>query len=233
MNRTVPDLPPPVNHIFVDFENVHSIDLAVIGSKTVHLTLLLGPRQTKLDVTLVEKLLQHAAAVQLVRLVSGGSNALDFTIAYYVGLAVAADPSGFFHIVSKDAGYDPLIEHLRSKHIRARRHDDFTALMFSAPGKLPLTAPPPATLKPKSPPKLRAQSPVVAVLDETEKRVLEHLSQPFTRPRTRARLLSFLIALHGHKMTEAEALTLVENLGQAGHLVIDAKGKVNYHLTTT
>ena len=237
MNTVATDLPPPVNHVFVDFENVHSVDLAVIGSKTVHLTLLLGPRQTKLDVVLVEKLLQHAPTVQLVRLGSAGRNALDFTLAYYIGRAVAADPTGIFHIVSKDAGYDPLIEHLRSKHIRARRHDDFSALTSSAPAKPPVTAPPPtpptAASKPKSPPKPKTQLPIVTIVDEMEKRVLEHLGKPTTtRPRTKTRLVSFLVAYHGHKMSEGEALRLVENLSQAGHLVIDAKGKIIYHFPT-
>src|ERR1041385_8472567 len=129
------NLPPPVNHIFVDFENVHEIDLAVIGSKAVSFTLLLGPKQTRLEIALVEKLLQHAATVQLVRLTSSGKNALDFTLAYYVGRAVAGDPSGYFHIVSKDGGYDPLIEHLRSKHIRAQRHTDFSTLTSVGPAK--------------------------------------------------------------------------------------------------
>src|SRR5436190_7135804 len=110
-------LPPPVNHVFVDFENVHKVDLSVIGSKAVSFTLLVGPRQTKLDAALVEKLFEHAVSVELVRLTSSGRNALDFTLAYYVGRAVAADPTGVFHIISKDAGYDPLIAHLRSRHV--------------------------------------------------------------------------------------------------------------------
>src|SRR5882724_3065157 len=123
MPTVTTDLPPPINHVFVDFENVHKIDLAVIGAKAVSFTLLVGPRQTKLDVALVEKLFEHAVSVQLVRLTSSGRNALDFALAYYVGRAVAADPTGYFHIVSKDAGYAPLIKHLRSRHISARRHD--------------------------------------------------------------------------------------------------------------
>jgi hypothetical protein len=90
MPAVTPDLPLPVNHVFVDFENVHEIDLAVIGGKAVSFTLLVGPRQTKLDVSLVEKLFEHAVSVQLVRLTSSGKNALDFTLAYYVGRAVAA-----------------------------------------------------------------------------------------------------------------------------------------------
>src|SRR3954462_3190428 len=136
MPTITPDLPPAVNHVFVDFENVHTVDLTVIGSKTVSFTLLVGPRKTKLDVSLVEKLFEHAASVELVRLTSSGKNALDFTLAYYVGRAVAADPTGLFHIISGDAGYDPLIEHLRSRHISAFRHSSFETLPFFEPVKL-------------------------------------------------------------------------------------------------
>ena len=144
------DTSRPVNHVFVDFENVPDIDVAVIGNKAVTFTLLLGSRQTKLDVSLVEKLLEHAASVELVRLTSPGKNALDFTLAYYVGRAVAADPTGYFHLISRDTGYDPLIEHLRSRNIRARRHADFSTLTFGAPAKASLPVPPPARV-PASP----------------------------------------------------------------------------------
>jgi hypothetical protein len=228
MTTPATDLPPPVNHVFVDFENVQKIDLAVIGNKGVTFTLLVGPRQTKLGVSLVEKLVEHAASVQLVRLTSAGRNALDFTLAYYVGRAVAAYPAGYFHIVSKDAGYDPLIEHLRSRHIRARRHGDFATLTFSGPAKPPAPIPPAATSKRKPPSKPKAQPPV---LDEWETRVLEHLRKPATkRPRNRQKLVSFLIAHLGRKITETEALKLVENLSQAGFLTIDEKGKATYFI---
>ena len=224
------DLPPPVNHVFVDFENVHEIDLAVIGSKSVSFTLLLGARQMKLDVSLVEKLLNHAPSVQLVRLTSSGKNALDFTLAYYVGRAVAADPSGYFHIVSKDAGFDPLIEHLRSKHIRARRHDDFATLTFSWPAKSPTSNSPAAALKSKPESKSKTQP---AGLDQLESQVLEHFRKPSTtRPRNEKKLLSYLVAYLGHKITEVEASELVAYLSKAGHLVIGEKGTVAYRLET-
>src|SRR4051812_41281424 len=102
MSTVTSDVPSPVNHVFVDFENVHEIDLAIIGRNAVSFTLLMGPRQTKLNVSLVEKLFAHAASVQLVRLASSGRNALDFILTYYVGRAVAFDPTGCFHIVSRD-----------------------------------------------------------------------------------------------------------------------------------
>jgi len=221
-------VPSPVNHVFVDFENVHEIDLAVIGSKAVSFTLLVGPRQSKLAVSLVEKLLEHAASVQLVRLASAGRNALDFTVAYYLGRAVAADPNGSFHIVSKDKGYDPLIAHLESKHIRARRHDSFATLTFVAPARMPTPNPPAAVARPKSRTKARTRPPI---LDERTTRVLEHLRKPAsTRPKNRKKLVSFLVAYLGHKITEAEALNVVENLRRAGRLVIGEKGTVTYRL---
>jgi hypothetical protein len=231
MNPIAADLPLPLNHVFVDYENVHAIDLTVIGSKAVSFTLLLGAKQTKLDAALVEKLLQHAASIQLVRLTSSGRNALDFALAYYVGRAVAADPSGYFHIISKDGGYDALIEHLRSKHVRIRRHDDFASLTFSIPAKATAAPTSIAAAKPKALLKPKVQVPALTVMEDLEDRVLEHLRKPTTtRPRTKNRLISFLIAHNGHKITEVEALALVENLGQAGHLFIDDKGKVTYHL---
>jgi hypothetical protein len=227
MSTATAELASPINHVFVDFENVPKVDLTIFGSKTANFTLLLGPRQTKLDVALVEKLLAHAGSVQLVRLAAGGRNALDFTLVYYVGRAVAADPVGHFHIISKDTGYDPLVEHLRSRNIHAQRHNDFTTLPFTAPAGQPTLNPPPVT-KPKSASKSKA--PVFSLAPQ-ETQVLEHLRKTTTtRPRKEKKLVSFLIAYLGHKITEAEALSIIKNLCRAGHLAIGEKGDVTYHV---
>ncbi|HEX5222919.1 MAG TPA: PIN domain-containing protein [Verrucomicrobiae bacterium] len=224
------ELPPPVNHIFVDCENVREVDPAVFGDKTVHVTLLLGPQKAKLDVTLVEKLLQHAANVEFIRLTSPGRNALDFALAYYLGRAVLADPGGYFHLVSKDTGYNPLIEHLRTKRIRIRRHADFAALTLpAAPNPAEPIASPTAkhpVLTPNPEPKPETD------LNKLEEKVLEHLRKPTTkRPGTHKKLISYLVAHLGKKRTEAEITNLIALLGRAGHLVVDDKGKINYHLS--
>ena len=196
-----------MNHVFVDFKNVHEVDPAVIGARSVSLTLLLGARQTKLDAALVEKLMEHAATVQLVRLTSSGKNALDFALAYYVGRAVMADPTGHFHIVSKDTGFDPLVEHLRSRRIHAHRHDDFTTLTFSGPAK-PASAPP----------------------EDLMTRMLEHLGrQVNNRPKRKRTLVSHLLAFSGNAVTEADVVGLVERLRQVGRLSIGDKDAVTYH----
>lgn len=224
------DLPPPVNHVFVDYENVHTVDPSIFGTKTVHLILLLGAQKAKFDATLVEQLLQHAGTVELIRLESSGRNALDFSLAYYVGRAVAADPGGHFHIVSKDKGYDPLIAHLLNKHIHVRRHDDFFALTFSAPPKAVDKSKIPSKPAEPSKQKVQTKSKVETEADK-EKRVLDYLRKPGApKPRTKTKLLSFLVAHLGHKVNESETEKLVGSLSQAGHLFIDDKGKVNYFL---
>ena len=143
--------------------------------------------------------------------VVAGRNALDLTLAYYLGRCVLTDPTAYFHIVSKDTGFDPLIEHLRSQHINARRHDDFTTLTFSGPKK-PASAP--------------------AVKNETlESRVLEHLRKNTNnRPRREKTLKSHLLTFAGKTATETEVLALIEKLCKDGQIEIGEKGAVKYHV---
>ena len=197
-----------MNHVFVDFENVHEIDLSVIGNKAVIITLLLGAKHSKLDVCLVEQMMKHAASVQLLRLSSSGKNGLDFALAFYLGRAATTDPTGYFHIISKDKGFDPLVEHLRSRHVNVRRHDDFSALTFSVPAKLQ-----------------------AAPADALFGRVLEHLRKNKTnRPKQKKTLIRHLLGLAGSGTPEQAVLNLIEKLQKAGHLEIGDKEAVTYRL---
>ena len=205
---------PAMNHVFVDYENVHEVDTSILGTKSVTLTLLLGAKQTKLDAELVETLMAHASSIQLIRLTTSGKNALDFALAYYVGRAAITDPNAYFHIVSRDQGFDPLIEHLKSRHLRARRHDDFSTLSFSMPPK-------PAPVEPK-PTHPTPVDPLITL-------ALERLRKALTnRPKKQKTLLSHLKSILGKEATEADAAKLLEKLRKAGHLSIDAKDAVTY-----
>lgn len=229
MSARHPAIAAPVKHVFVDYENMHELDLKLFGSEGVHLTLLLGPTQKKLDAAVVEELLEHAAAVQLVRLTSAGRNAVDFALAYYLGRAAALDPAGRFVIVSKDKGYDPLVEHLRSRSLDVWREANWSASAVPTAPKPPPTAPPLPTVQPGRKPQPAAR-PATSV-EDWEGRVLEFLRRgTTTRPSTRKKLASWISTHLGNKPTEAEVAGLIERLGQAGHLFIDAKGKVTYHL---
>ncbi|MCX6855491.1 MAG: PIN domain-containing protein [Verrucomicrobia bacterium] len=209
------ELVPPLNHVFVDFENVHHFDASVIGTKSVNFTLLLGAEQTKLDAELVEKLMEHAASVQLIRLTSSGKNALDFALANYVGRAVSTNAHAFIHIISKDKGFDPLIEHLRSRHIHAHRHDSFAELTFSAKPKV-------APETPKA---------VTNAQEEPLIRVLKHLRKNVAnRPKKKKTLLSHLKSQLGKGTTDADAAGLLEKLQKAGRIRISDKDDVTYHV---
>lgn len=57
-----------------------------------------------------------------------GPNALDFHISYYMGVIAQKDSNAYFHIVTKDTGFDPLIKHLRDKKIFAQRVADISEI---------------------------------------------------------------------------------------------------------
>jgi hypothetical protein len=211
MSAHVPsEVAPPMNHVFVDYENVRDFDVSLLGSRKACFTLLLGAQQTKLNVALVEKLMEHAESVQLVRLTSQGKDALDFTLAYYLGRAAITDPTAYFHIVSQDTGFDPLIAHLKSRHVHAHRHADFTTLTFGA-------------AKPVIP---AAADPLACVVEHLRKSAKQ-------RPKTKKRLATYLLARLGNATTEAEVAALIESLCKGGLVTVDEKGAVIYHLGPT
>ena len=120
------DLPPRMNYVFVDFENVHETELDRIAQKPVKVTLVLGEQHKKLPVPLVRKLLQYAGQVQLVETGRSGKNASDLVLANYIGEVKKADPHGYIHILSKDKGFDALIGHYKMNGTLAARRTSFS-----------------------------------------------------------------------------------------------------------
>lgn len=113
------------NYIFVDFENVQEKDWERIAGKPVKVVLVLGVQQKNLPVHLVRKLLKLGSQVQLVEVKRAGKNALDLVLAHYVGAIRVKDPEGYFHIVSKDTGFDSLVGHLHEEGAFAKRSASF------------------------------------------------------------------------------------------------------------
>jgi hypothetical protein len=206
----------PRNHVFVDFENVHHVEPAIFALKHLSLTILMGSRQSKLDADLVTKMLEHAADVHLVRLTAGGKNAVDFALAYYLGRAVLAHPGAYFHVISKDTGFDPLIEHLQSRHVRVRRHVDYAALN-------PMTTQPMAAGAAEADAPTRAADMLAVVVE----RLRKHSNN---RPKKKRTLLSHLKSTLGKDATDADASGLLEKLVNAKKISIDAKDGVTYHV---
>lgn len=204
-----------INHVLIDFENVQDVDLLASIDKPLSLILLVGARQKSLKTELVEQLLRRAAHVQLIQLAASGKNALDFALAYHLGRATAADPTGFFHIVSKDQGFDPLVAQLKQQHLRVSRHDSFAALH--------------ALLTKTPPPAAPAAAPLAPVAKDRVAEFIDNLKRnAANRPKRKATLLSHLNSHFGGTLTPPELeAKFTQVQGRLG-LVIGDKGAVTY-----
>ena len=103
------------NYILIDYENVRVTSLALLTGEHFQVWVFLGPNNTRLEVPFVLAIQEFRERAVLITMKARGANALDFHIAYYLGLLAKGDPTGFFHIISKDTGFDPLIEHLKTR----------------------------------------------------------------------------------------------------------------------
>ncbi len=207
------EIPPhsPVNHVFVDFENVKTFDSSVVASKNLRLYLFLGPQNKKFDIAVVECLLENAQTVQLIRSPKAGKNALDFILACHLGQAVLTEPTAHFHIISKDTGFDALIDHLQSKNIKAKRHQDWTALY------------------PKSAPTPKIPAKATSTLSAAAEKMLENLKKsPKSRPKKAKTLITFARNFSGKDKPDTEADKLITELNRSKVLEIDEKGNVSY-----
>lgn len=156
---------PRQNYIYVDFENIQEVDINLIAQRPVKVVIALGKRQTTLSVGMVKSLLRHPDQVELVEVGVEGKNALDFVLAYYIGQQTSQDPQGYFHILSRDKGFDSLVEHLRAQKILIKRHDSFADIEVLREGRfLKALEPIQAEEPPKSPPVIRMVKPPTTAL---------------------------------------------------------------------
>lgn len=193
------------NYVLVDLENVQPGSLDELAHDHFKLLVFVGASQTKLPFDLAASLHRLGPRAEYIKISGNGSNALDFHIAYYIGQLAAADPTAYFHIISKDTGFDPLIQHLKTKKIFAGRVKVIT--------EIPLVK----VSNSKSP-------------DERVSVVLARLQQlKASKPRTITTLSSTIASLFQKQLPEQEVAALIQTLVAQGHLSA-AGTKVTYAL---
>jgi hypothetical protein len=197
------------NHVLIDFENVQVNSLALLAGDQFRVYLFLGPHHAKLPRPLVLAMHGLGERAKYIELEAPGPNALDFHIAYYLGNLAAADPDGFFHVISKDTGFDPLIKHLKSRKIFAARSEAIEAMPCFRPAA---AGPAPAN---------GVDSLVKLAVDDLTKRKA-------SKPRKVATLHSTVAARIG-KEAEASLDAVLDSLVRAGHVAIEGV-KVTYQL---
>jgi hypothetical protein len=214
--------------VFVDFENVPEVDLGLVEGKPVHVTILIGKNQRKIDLPLVQQIRRLAAQVELVEVGGSGRNALDLTLAYYLGQAVLQNPNARFCIVSRDKDFEPMMAHLSGQGIKVVRCDSFAALPFLPKPRASTSVKAAVPIKPNAPVKAGAPVRADAMDDRFERLVARLQNSSAPRPKKKSGLLARIKSDFGHKLTAVEQNEKVDELIRRGVLSIDPKGKIAY-----
>ena len=190
-------------YVLVDHENVRPDGLHLLDHDRCRILVFVGANQSKLAFEMAESLQRMGDRAQYVRISGAGRNALDFHIAFYVGQLSATDPAASFHVVSGDAGFDPLIEHLKKRGFTAARVSAISELSFL---------------------KTNDAKPTGSRLAN----VVENLRQrPTGRPRSLKTLSSTIAHLLDKQSPDAEVEALVRELQSRRVLTVE-NGKVTY-----
>ena len=193
------------NYVLIDFESVQTRSLELLTHDHFKVIVFVGANQGKLPFEVAESLQQLGSRAEYIKISGRGPNALDFHIAYYIGRLAAEEPSAYFHIISKDTGFDPLIQHLRSKKILAGRVETVADIPVVKSSTC------------KSP-----QERITIILAK-----LRQLKA--AKPRTIKTLSSTIASLFQNQLSEAEVELLVQTLAKQRHLEV-AGSKVTYAL---
>ena len=117
----------------------------------------------------------------------------------------AAEPSAFFHIISRDSGFDPLIKHLKGKKVLAQRSTCIADIPY---------------FKPALPEAPEAQVDIV---------VADLVRRKASKPRARKTLLSTLNALFKKELSQQQLDALFESLCRRGVVLVEGT-KISYNL---
>lgn len=193
------------NYVLIDYENVQPDALTALEADHFKVIVFVGANQTKIGIDAAAALQRMGDRAAYVKMSGNGKNAADFHIAFYVGQFAALDPKAYFHIISNDTGFDPLIHHLKTKQVFASRWRNVC--------EIPLVK------------IANSESPAerLAMIVERLKRFGK------AKPGTVKTLSSTINSLFQKQLTENELAALIEEM-QAKGLITANKTKVSYTL---
>lgn len=216
------------NYVLIDYENVHVKSLALLKGEHFQVRVFLGPKNTKLPVELVLAMQELGDRAEYTVLETSGQNALDFYIAYYLGVLATADPTGFFHIISKDTGFDPLIQHLKTRKVFSARSASIEEMPCFSQVAVSTVGPNKVSGEGKS-----NQPATRASIDDMIKIAVDDLiKRKAARPRTPKTLRSTIHAKCGKEVSIADIDAVYEALVKRGYVKVNG-AKVTYALPAT
>jgi hypothetical protein len=195
------------NYVFIDYESVQPEGVSALKQDHFRVIVFVGAHQTKVAFETAAALQQMGSNAQYVKISGTGQNALDFHIAFYIGQFAEKDPEAYFHIVSKDTGFDPLLNHLKTRKLRAFR--------VKTVSDIPVLKAVNARSTPDR---------IAMILDDLHKRGA-------AKPRTMATLTSTIGAIFMKQLSPDEIGVLLTALQAQGYVSI-VGNKVSYNLPT-
>ena len=194
------------NYVLIDLENVQPKNLDLLKGHDFKVMVFVGANQTKLPFDLASALQAFGEKAKYIKIDGNGQNALDFHIAYYIGELCTKEPNSYFHIISKDTGFDPLINHLKSRKIFVQRSRDLS--------EIPL-------LKISSTKSIEEK--ILAIVENL-------LSRGSSRPRKVTTLTNSVNSLFMKSLEDSELTNIIKALEERKYIVVTQQGAVTYHL---
>jgi hypothetical protein len=196
----------PVSYILVDYENVQPKNLDAVPSDGWNVAFFLGSKQSlnSVPTTLTNALKKLGPDSGVVEMRHKGDNALDFVVAFYIGVISAKRPGAAFYILSGDTGFDALVEHLKDQNIQARRCGQIADILHFVQADSPFAAPEMSLL---------------------EKAIEDLRRRAEKKPSTVEKLQNALRARF--KLSQSELLVLINDLKSCG-LIQMKRQKVTY-----
>jgi PIN domain len=118
----------PNTILFIDYENITQVRLSAIQRTHLKIFIFVGCTQAKIPFDLVREAHQLGPSVEWIGVEGIGPNALDFHIVFYLGQISLRSPHANYVILSRDRGFDPLIQHLHKLGISCKRIDNLDIL---------------------------------------------------------------------------------------------------------
>lgn len=100
-----------MKHYLIDYENIQPNDFNRLNPNQCQIWLFVGKNQTTFPLTFSQAKAKFGTAFHLIQVPKSGKNALDFILSSEMGRIIENNSNDEFVIVSKDTGFDVLIEY--------------------------------------------------------------------------------------------------------------------------
>jgi hypothetical protein len=209
-------------YILIDYENIQpdAVAMQLLNMNKMKI-LIFAKRKDRLSFDRARILQPLGKKVEYILTKATGANALDFHIAFYIGVLLQKAPRSQVYIVSNDSGFDSLISTVNeTQRLKVKRCGNIANI----PG-LKLKYPKEMEVEIENIP----QMPRLVAFEHYINKARNSLHKSGNaRPRTITTLTRSLDVMFNHEMTEQEIQEILAEMQRDGFVNVADDGKVSY-----